>query len=84
MLTNLKEIIPRKRHYLQMRSYTYKITYNEIYVIIYSINGCIIMCAINLLWININCNYMLAPGKGIDIVNVEQYSFSTVKETLIT
>lgn len=59
-----------------------KISYNEVYMIIYSINSCIMLCTINLLWVNVNSNNMLTPGgKNDDVRDVEIYSLSTVEET---
>jgi hypothetical protein len=58
-----------------------KISYNEVYMIIYSINSCIMLCTTNLLWINVNSNNMLAPEKSDDIRDMEVYSFSNCLAT---
>lgn len=42
-----------------------KITSNEVYMIMYSIDSCIMLRAINLLWININSDNMPAPEKMV-------------------
>lgn len=51
--------------YLQTRRHMNKITSNEVYMIMYSIDSCIMLRAINLLWININSDNMPAPEKMV-------------------
>lgn len=51
--------------YLQTRRHMNKITSNEVYMIMYSIDSCIMLRAINLLGININSDNMPAPEKMV-------------------